>query len=82
MAVSTEMLIRRFQDRDLLSVKLLIHSTIDACYTNVYPERVVQYFKDFHSDERILKDANDGYTIITAKEANIIGTGIILSKLH
>ena len=78
MAVSTEMRICQFHSTDLVSVKILIHSTIDACYTNVYPKRAVQYFKEFHSDEQILKDASDGYTIILVQEAHIIGTGTIV----
>jgi GNAT superfamily N-acetyltransferase len=70
--------IRKFRPSDLADVKRLIHNTIDNCYTKTYPKEAVQFFKDWHCDERVLEDANKGYTIVLEKNSQIIGTGTIL----
>jgi GNAT superfamily N-acetyltransferase len=70
--------IREFRSSDLAVVKHLIHNTIDNCYTETYRKEAVQFFKQWHCDERILEDANKGYTIVLDKNSQIIGTGTIL----
>ncbi|MHC4463088.1 MAG: GNAT family N-acetyltransferase [Planctomycetota bacterium] len=70
--------INEFRSSDLTAVKHLIHNTIDNCYTETYPKEAVQFFKDWHCDERILEDANKGHTIVLEKNSQIIGTGTIL----
>ena len=62
----------------MIAVKSLIQTTIDACYPKVYPKEAVEFFKDWHCDERILKDAKEGYTILLNKDARIVGTGTIV----
>ena len=47
------------------------------CYSEVYPKEAVQFFKDWHCDDRILKEAKEGYTIVLEKDNQIIGTGTI-----
>jgi len=69
---------RAFQSSDLIAVKNLVQITIDACYSKVYPKEAVQFFKDWHCDERILKDAKEGYTILLQKDTRIVGTGTIV----
>lgn len=69
---------RAFQLSDLIAVKSLIQITIDACYPKVYPKEAVQFFKDWHCDEKILKDAKEGYTILLHKGTRIVGTGTIV----
>ena len=71
---------RAFQSSDLIAVKSLIQITIDACYPEVYPEEAVQFFKDWHCDERVLKDAKEGYTILLHKDTRIVGTGTIVDN--
>lgn len=46
---------RHFVLSDLSSLRQMIHDTIDACYSGVYPERAVEFFKTSHSEERILE---------------------------
>lgn len=47
--------IRKFESSDLDDVKSLIYRTIDVCYRPVYNEESVNFFKEWHCDEKILK---------------------------
>ena len=69
---------RVFRPSDLSAVRSLVQSTIDACYPRVYPKEAVQFFKDWHSDEEILKNAKEGYTILLHQADRIVGTGTIV----
>ncbi|MHC4570620.1 MAG: GNAT family N-acetyltransferase [Planctomycetota bacterium] len=70
--------IREFKPSDLGAVTSLIHNTIDTCYSEAYPKEAVQFFKDWHCDDRILQQAKEGYTIVLEKNNKIIGTGTVL----
>ncbi len=72
--------IRKFVSSDLRAVKKLIRRTINACYSPVYPKEVIKYFHDYHSDENILGDAKEGYTIVLERNNRIIGTGTIVAN--
>ena len=69
---------RIFQPSDLIAVKSLVQITIDTCYSKVYPKEAVQFFKDWHCDEKILKSAKEGYTILLHQDTRIVGTGTIV----
>ena len=70
--------IRNFKSSDLGVIKNLIGNTVDACYSNVYPKEAIKFFKNYHSDENVLKNAKEGYTIVLEKDNKIIGTGTIV----
>jgi len=70
--------IRKFKSSDLDTVRGLIQNTIDVCYLDVYSKEAVRFFKDWHCDENVLKDANEGHTIVLEKDSRIIGTGTIV----
>jgi GNAT superfamily N-acetyltransferase len=70
--------VREFKKADLADVKSLIHRTIDACYSGIYCAEAVKFFKDWHNDRKILKNAKEGYTIVVEKNNRIIGTGTIV----
>jgi len=70
--------LREFRRDDLETMKRLIYKTIEVYYSDVYPEEAIEYFKDYHSEEHILSDARDGYTIILECDGKIIGTGTLL----
>lgn len=72
------MKIREFRKTDLAAVKDLVNKTIDICYTGVYCAEAVQFFKDWHHDEKILKKAEDGYTIVLEQGGRIVGTGTLI----
>ncbi len=70
--------VRRFKPSDLDIVKSLIQRTIDACYSDVYCKEAVQFFKDWHCDDRILNEAKKWYTVVLEKNGQIIATGTIV----
>jgi GNAT superfamily N-acetyltransferase len=72
------MVLRLFLPSDLDSLKNLILSTITTCYAGVYPPRVIQYFKQYHSDEQILQRAKEGCTIVIERDGKAIATGSIV----
>ncbi len=72
--------IRKFASSDLRAIKKLIHSTINTCYSGVYPREVIKYFYDYHNDGNILKEAKEGYTIVLIRNNRIIGTGTIVGN--
>jgi len=78
MPEQNDIAIRVFEPSDLHAVKSLIYNTIDVCYSNVYCKEAVQFFKDWHCDDRILKGAKEGHTIVLARNKQIIGTGTIV----
>ena len=73
------MKIREFRKTDLAAVKGLADETIDICYTGVYCAEVVQFFKDWHTKEKILQNAADGFTIVLEQSGRIVGTGTIVA---
>lgn len=74
------MKIRKFKESDLADVKSLINETIHICYSGVYCAQAVQFFKDWHHDEKILENAKQGYTIVLEKNNKIVGTGTIIGQ--
>jgi GNAT superfamily N-acetyltransferase len=72
---------RAFLTEDLKAVKDLIHRTIDACYPVAYPPNAIAFFKDYHSAERILKDADRGYAVVVEEDGCVVATGTIV-EMH
>jgi GNAT superfamily N-acetyltransferase len=70
--------IRNFKSSDLDTVRDLIQNTIDVCYSDIYSKEAVRFFKDWHCDENVLKDAKEGHTFVLKKDSRIIGTGTIV----
>lgn len=59
-------------------LKSLIHRTIDACYRNHYCGEAVQFFKDYHSEPAIRRDAEAGCTIVLGTAGRTLGTGTLV----
>ncbi len=72
--------LREFRPSDLKLLRSLIHRTIDISYSEVYPKEAIEFFKDYHSGDNILKDASEGYTIVLELDGRIIGTGTLLGS--
>ncbi len=69
---------RRLDATDLMSVQRLIYLTVDSSYSGVYPPRAVQYFKEFHSLERILERQAVGEVLVVERDRVMVGTGAIV----
>jgi len=67
--------IRRFDVRDLGAMELLIHGTIDASYTEYYPPKAVEFFKSFHSKQKILARVQSGTVLVMEENGKLVGTG-------
>ena len=67
--------IRDFRPAELLPLRRMIHDTIDACYSGVYPPRAVQFFREFHSEARIAERHQTGEVLVGEKDGGIVATG-------
>lgn len=72
--------IRQFRESDVGAVLKLIHHTIDVSYSPVYPPRAIQFFKDFHSELKIIERHQNGETLILEKDGEVIGTGSLVGE--
>jgi putative acetyltransferase len=72
--------IRPFRDSDVDAIAELIHRTIDACYTGIYPPRAVDFFKKFHSPNKILERSKEGFILVTERNGKAIGTGAVVDN--
>lgn len=70
--------IRRFCVSDVRAVCELIYCTLDVSYSAVYPPRAVQFFKDYHSEVKIIERYSKGEIFIVEKDGKLIGTGSIV----
>jgi len=72
--------IREFQKSDLEPVRRLIHQTIDICYSGIYPSRALQFFKKFHSEEKIMERHRKGVILVVEQDGNVIATGTLVDS--
>lgn len=70
--------IRRFRESDLGPLLRLIHETIDVSYGAVYPPRAVDFFKTFHSEQKILARSETGTVLVIEEEGALTATGSIV----
>lgn len=73
-------MIRLFRDSDLHSLRRMVHNTIHACYSGVYPDRAVQFFEEYHSKEKILERSRSGEILIVEREGAIVATGSLVGN--
>lgn len=78
MGGEVESKLRAFVPSDLKALRQLIHATIDASYGSAYPPRAVQFFKDYHTDQRIIERAVEGSVVVVECEGELLATGAIL----
>lgn len=78
MALPPDIRIRDFEASELGPLRQLIHDTIDTCYSDVYPERAVLFFKAFRSKEKIIERHQKGKILILEKEGRMVATGAVV----
>ena len=72
-----EVKLRDFRLEDLSQIKRLVYETIDVDYS-YYPAEFISDWKiRFHSENRILRDALDGYTLVAEIDESFAGTGTL-----
>jgi GNAT superfamily N-acetyltransferase len=72
--------IRPFREADLVSLHRMINDTIDASYAGVYPDRAVQFFKEYHSQKRIMERSWAGEILIIERHGFIVATGTLVGN--
>ncbi len=72
--------LKRLESSYVPRLQALVHSTINVSYSPVYPQEAIDYFKEHHSEESILKDAEEGYTVVLEVDGEIVGTGTIVGN--
>jgi ribosomal protein S18 acetylase RimI-like enzyme len=72
--------LRRYRPSDLRQLRALIHETINACYSGVYPPRAVQFFKEYHSENEITKRERDGTILVAERSGRLGATGSLLGR--
>jgi len=72
--------IHEFCESDVKAVRDLIHHTIDVSYSPFYPPRAVKFFKEYHSEVKILERHKSGYILVVEKNGILIGTGSLVGK--
>lgn len=74
------MILRPIKPDDAKAVCDVIHATINGIYTDIYPPRTVQFFKDFHSIESILERTQKGHVLVIEEDGVIAGTAASLEN--
>jgi len=72
--------IRPFREADLVSLHRMINDTIDASYAGVYPDRAVQFFKEYHSKKRIMQRSQVGEILMIERHGFIVATGALVGN--
>lgn len=70
--------IRRFHVSDVRVIRELICRTIDVSYPPFYPPRAIQFFKNFHSEAKIIERNQKGEILVAENNGKVIGTGSIV----
>ncbi len=70
--------LREFRGTDLFSVKSLVHRTIAICYPGHYCMEAVRFFANYHNEQAILRDAQEGNTLVLDRAGRIFGTGTLV----
>lgn len=63
------------KETDLISVRKLIHKTIEACYSAYYDIPAIQYAKEFYNSENICERSKNSYTLVYFINGKLVGTG-------
>ena len=69
--------IREFKEEDIDAVFNVIHRSVDANYTEVYPEDALRMYRHYHSQANILTDAREGFCVVAEEGGEIVGTGTL-----
>jgi N-acetylglutamate synthase-like GNAT family acetyltransferase len=58
----------------------MIQETIDASYSGIYPDRAVQFFKEYHSQKRIMERSQAGEILVIERNGSIVATGALVGN--
>jgi len=58
----------------------MIHHTIEVSYSGVYPPRAVKFFKDYHSQRKIIERSGMGEILVAEQDGSILATGALVGN--
>jgi GNAT superfamily N-acetyltransferase len=58
----------------------MIQDTIDVSYSGAYPHRAVQFFKEYHSEKRIMERSQAGEILVIERDGSIVATGALVGN--
>jgi len=70
--------LRQMKTTDLEAVYELVQQTIEVSYADVYPPEAIEFFKNHHCQENIMKDIERGYIVVAESGGLLLGTGTII----
>jgi N-acetylglutamate synthase-like GNAT family acetyltransferase len=70
--------LRLLKLNDVETVYELVQNTIAISYADVYPPEAIEFFKNHHSKENIIKDLKGGYVVAVEAGGQILGTGTLV----
>ena len=73
-------MLRNFEHKDMRPLYDMIQATIDGSYPAYYPERAVQFFKQYHSEANIRQRDQRGEIIVIEKQGSIVATGSLVEN--
>lgn len=81
--MSRKVNVKKLTSEELVpKVSQLIHSTIKACFPQIYEPEVIRFFLDYHSEEEIWSKYNKGNFFVATEidENNVVASGYLLEK--
>jgi GNAT superfamily N-acetyltransferase len=70
-------IIRQFIPEDVRPAQEMIYRTIRISYASFYSPREMEFFFNEHTIENILKESDEGYTVVALDGDKITGTGTL-----
>jgi GNAT superfamily N-acetyltransferase len=73
-------MIKQFNNANLEPLYELIQDTIEYSYRDIYPDRALHFFKDYHSKSSILERSRNGVVLLLEKEGTFVATGSLVAN--
>jgi GNAT superfamily N-acetyltransferase len=72
--------LRGFREPDMAPLRGLIHKTIFAAYTGIYPPLAIAYFIGYQSEEKIQERHRTGSVLVVERDGALIATGSVVGS--
>lgn len=73
-------MIQNFHITEITQLQDMIQETIGASYPSYYPDRAVQFFRDYHSESNIHKRYELGKIVTIKKSGEFVATGSLVGN--
>jgi len=73
-------MVRSFKIEEISQLQGMIQETINVSYPAYYPDRAVQFFRDYHSESKIYNRYELGKIVVIKKNVEIVATGSLVEN--